>query len=75
MDLFGVISFVYNVEVRMSDPVAFFQEFFSMRDIMNRLLGDLQSGDKLLISIDRDRDFQESSSGLTGSLGIVVACV
>jgi len=48
MDLFGVISFVHNVEVRRSDPVALFQEFFGMRDIMNRLPGDLQSGNNLL---------------------------
>jgi hypothetical protein len=28
---------------------------FRMRDIMNSLVGDFQSGDNLLINIDRDR--------------------
>jgi len=75
MDLFGVVSFVHNIEVRMSDPVALFQEFFGLRDIVNRVLGDLQTGDNLLISIYRDRSFQEPFSRFTGSPGIVVAGV
>lgn len=75
MDLCGVVFFVHNAKARMSNPMALFQEFFGLGDSMNRLLGDLQSGNNLLISIDRDRGFQDLFSSLTGSLGIVVACV
>ena len=59
----------------MSDPMALFQEFFSVGDIMDRMPGDLQTGDDLSISINRDRGFQEPSSRFTGSLGIVVVGV
>jgi len=75
MDRFGVVSFVPDIEIRMSDSVKLFQEFFGMRDIMNRLLGDLQTGDNLSISSNRDRGFQEPLSGFTGSPGIVMAGV
>jgi hypothetical protein len=43
------------------------EEFFRMRDIMNRLLGDLEPGNDLPVGIDGDRGFQESFSGFTGS--------
>jgi ribosomal protein L21E len=59
----------------MLDPVTLFQEFFGVRDIMDRMLGYLQAGDNLLISINRDRGFEESFSRFTGSTGIVVAGV
>ena len=75
MDLFGVVSFVHDIEVRMSDSVTLSQEFFSVRDIMDRMLGDLQTGYNLSISINRDRGFQEPFSGLTSSPGIVMAGV
>jgi hypothetical protein len=75
MDLFGVVSFVHDIEVRMSDPVTLFEEFFGVRDIVDRMLGDFQTGDYLSISINRDRGFKEPFSGLTGSPGIVVAGV
>jgi hypothetical protein len=57
----------------MYDPVALFQEFFSVRDIVDRVLGDLETGDNLSTSINRDRGFQESLSRFTGSLGIIMA--
>lgn len=38
-----------------------------MKDIMDRMVGDLETGDNLLISINRDRGFQEWFSDLTGS--------
>jgi hypothetical protein len=34
--------------------VALFQEFFGMRNIVDRVLGDLQTGDDLMGGIDRD---------------------
>ena len=43
MDLFGVVAFVYDREVRMSDPVTLFQEFFGMWDIMDWMPGALQT--------------------------------
>ena len=60
MDLFGVVSYIHDVEVRLSDPVTLFQEFFCVRNIMDRMLGDFQTGDDLSIRIDGDRSFQES---------------
>jgi hypothetical protein len=63
------------MEVRSSDPVALFKEFFSVKDIVDRMLGDLQTGDNLLISVDRNRSFQEAFSRFTSSPGIVVAGV
>ena len=71
MDLFGVVSFIHDIEVRMPESVTLSEEFFGMWDIMNRMLGDLQTGDYLSISIDRDRGFEETFSGLTGSPGII----
>ena len=73
MDLLRIVSFVHNIEVRMSKSVTLFEEFFGVWDIMNRMLGDLQTSDSLSISINGDRGFQEPFSGLTGSPGIVVA--
>ena len=46
-----------------------------MRDIMDRMLGDLQTGDNLLLGINGDGCFQESVSGFSGSPRIVVAGV
>ena len=73
VNLFGVVSLVHDVEVRMSGSVTLYEEFFGVRDIVNRMLGDLQAGDDLLISINSDRGFQEPFSRLTGPPGIVVA--
>ena len=75
MDLFGVVSFIHDIEVRRSDPVALFQEFFSVRNIVDWMPGDLQTGDNLLISVYRNRSFQETFSRFTGSPGIIVAGV
>jgi len=69
MDLFGVVTFVHDIEVRGSGSVTLFEEFLGMRDIMDRMLGDLQTGDNLLIGINRDGCFQESFSGFPGSPG------
>jgi len=75
VNLFGVVTFVHDIEVRMSNTVTLFQEFFGMRDIMDRMLGDLQTGDILSIGINRDRGFQESFSCFTSSPAIVVVGV
>jgi hypothetical protein len=47
------------------------EEFFRMRDIMNRMLGDLEPGNDLPVGVDGDRGFQEPFSGFTGSPGII----
>ena len=59
----------------MSDPRTLLQEFFSVWDSMERMLGDIQTGDNLSMSINRDRSFQESFSRLTGSPGVVMGGV
>lgn len=51
MDIFGVVSVIQNMEVGLSGSVSFFKEFFSVRDIVDWVLGDLQTGNDLLISI------------------------
>jgi hypothetical protein len=58
MDFFRVISLIHDIEVRMSDPVTLFQEFFSVRDIMDRVLRNLKTGNNLSIRINRDRGFR-----------------
>jgi hypothetical protein len=73
VDLFGVVSFVHDIEVGLSGSVSLFQEFFSVRDIVDRVLGYFQAGDNLLRCIDSDRGFQEPFSGFSGSHRIVVA--
>jgi hypothetical protein len=55
--------------------VRLFQEFFSVKDIVDRVLGDHQAGDDLTISINGDKGFREPFSGLTGSYRIVMACI
>jgi hypothetical protein len=75
MDLFGVVTFVHDIEVGRSGSVTLFEEFLGMRDIMDRMLGDFQTGDNLLIGINGDGCFQESFSGFPGSPRIIVAGV
>jgi hypothetical protein len=67
MDLFGVVTFVHDIEVRVSGTVTLFEEFLGMKNIVDRMLGDLQTGDNLLIGINGDGCFQESFSGFPGS--------
>jgi hypothetical protein len=67
MDFFRVVTFVHDVEVRSFSSVALFQEFFSVRDIVDRVLRDLQTGDNLVRSINGNRGFQEPFSRFTGS--------
>jgi len=47
------------------------EEFFRMRNVVNRLLGDLEPGNDLPIGIDGDRCFEKSFSGFAGSPGII----
>ena len=75
VDLFGIVSFVHDVKVRMSDSVTLLEEFFGVRNVMDRMLRDLKTGNNLSIGIDRNRGLQEPFSGLTGSPGIVVTCI
>ena len=75
MDLFGIVSFVHDIELRRSGPVTLFEKLFSVRDVMDRMPGDLQTGDDLLIRVNRDGSFQEPFSGFPGSPGIGVAGV
>jgi hypothetical protein len=49
------------------------EEFFRMGNIVDRLQGDIEPSNDLLISIDGNRSFQESFSDFSGSPGIIVA--
>jgi hypothetical protein len=71
VNIFRIVSFIEDVSIRLSRFVTLNEEFFRMRDIMNRLLRDLEPGDDLSVSIDGDRCFQESFSGFPGSPGII----
>jgi hypothetical protein len=73
VNLFGIVSFVHDVEVGMPGPVTLSEEFAGMTDIVDRVLGDLQTGDDVTVGIDRDGRYQELFSRLTGSPGIIVA--
>jgi hypothetical protein len=52
MDLFGIVSFVHDIKMRRSGPVTLFEEFFSVRNIMDRVLGDLETGDDLFFRVN-----------------------
>ena len=67
VDLFRIVPFVHDIEVKLFSSVTLFQEFFCVRDIVNRGLGDLQSGDNLSRSIDIYRGFQGPFSCPTGT--------
>lgn len=41
MDIFGVVSIVHDIEVRTPESMTLLQEFFGVRDIINRVLRDL----------------------------------
>jgi hypothetical protein len=75
VNIFRIISFIEDVDIGFSCSMTLNEEFFRVRNIMDRLLGDLEPGDDLKVSIDGDRGFQESFSRFTGSPGIVVAGV
>jgi hypothetical protein len=51
------------------------EEFFRMRDIMDQLWGDLQTGDDLTIRIDKGRGLQEAFPGLSDPQGIAGTCI
>jgi hypothetical protein len=71
VNIFRIVSFIENIGVRFSGSVTLNEEFFRMRDIMNRLLGDLEPCNDLPVGIDGDRGFQESFSGFSGPPGII----
>jgi hypothetical protein len=71
VNIFRIVSFIEDVDIGFSRFVTLNKEFFCVRDIMDRLLGDLEPGYDLLISIDGDRSFQKSFSGFSGSPGII----
>ena len=73
MNIFRIISFIENIRVRFSGSMTLNKKFFCMRDIMNRLLRDLEPGNDLKILIDGNRGFQEAFPGLSGSPGIIRA--
>ena len=52
MDLFGVVTFVHDIEVRLSESVTLLQEFFGVRNVMNRMLRDLETIDNLSIGVN-----------------------
>lgn len=71
VNIFRIVPFIEDVGIRLSRLVTLNEEFFCMKDIMNQLLRNLESGDDLSVSIDRDRCFKESFPGFPGSLGII----
>jgi hypothetical protein len=71
VNIFRIVSFIEDIGLRLSCSVTLNEKFFGVRDIVNRLLGDLKPGDDLSVNIDGDGCFQEPFSGLTGSPGII----
>ena len=71
VNIFRIVSFIEDVDLGLSCSMTLNEEFFRVRDIMDRLLGDLEPGNDLPVSIDGDRGFQESFSGFPGSSGII----
>jgi hypothetical protein len=54
VDIFGVVSFVHSIKFGLPGPVALYEEFLCMRDIMERVLRDFQAGDSLKVGINGD---------------------
>jgi hypothetical protein len=54
VNIFRIVSFIEDVGLRFSRSVILNEEFFRVRDIIDRLLGDLEPGNDLPVSIDRD---------------------
>jgi hypothetical protein len=50
--------------------MALFQEFFGVRNIVDRVLTDVQTSDNLMRSIIGNRDFQEPFSRFTGTKNV-----
>ena len=75
MNIFRIVSFIKNVRVRFSGCMTLNKKFFCMRDIMNRLLRDLEPGGDLMIRINGNRGFQEAFPGFSDPLGIIRAGV
>ena len=67
VDLLRIVSLIHDIEVGFSGSVTLLKDFFSVRDIMDRVLRDLHSSDDLLRSIDCDGGFQEPFSCLSCS--------
>jgi len=59
MDIFRIVSLIHDMEIRFSGSVTLPEVLFCVENIMDRMLGDLQSSDNLLSCIDRNRGFQE----------------
>lgn len=75
MDIFRILPLIHNIEIRFSGSVALPEELFRVRDIVDRMLGDLQSNDNLSSCIDRNWGFQESFPRLSGSPWVMVTCI
>jgi hypothetical protein len=54
VDFFGIVTFAHDIKMRSTGSVGCFQEFFSMMDIIYRILGDLQTIDNIVRSVDGD---------------------
>jgi hypothetical protein len=52
VNIFRIVSFIEDVGLRFSRSMTLNEEFFRMRDIMDRLLGDLEPGNDLSVGID-----------------------
>jgi len=65
-DLFQVVTFVHDIKFRLSGSRRLFQGLFGMRNIVDQILGDLQTCENLVRSVDSDRGFQEQFSRLIG---------
>lgn len=74
-ELFRIVSFIEHVRVRFSGSVTLNEKFFSVRNIVNRMLRDFEAGYNLTTSINGNRCFQESLSCFSGPPGIIRACV
>ena len=75
MDIFRIVSFIHDIEIRFSGSVTLPEELFRVRDIVDRMLGDLQSSDNLLSCFYWNRGFQKSLSRLSSPLRIIATCI
>ena len=73
MNIFRIVFLVHDIQVRFSRSMALFDQFFSIRDIMDRVLRDLTPVMICLYWYRLDKCFQEQFSCLPISKRIIVA--
>jgi hypothetical protein len=75
MNRFRIVSLVHDVKIRLPDFVTLSEQFLGVSSVMDPAFRGNKTSYNLLISINRDRCFQEMFSNLPGSFREIMAAV